>query len=265
MSFRSSVLILILMSLLSLSCGNSSHLTSSTVGGAYEFVLTSNVTGGVTLIEANLSVAGNQSFATGQNQVQILTLQNKIWYVNGVCAGSDPTKNGVIANVGGSNVALTFNEGGNTLPAQGVLTGTTITGNYSVSGSSCAALQGQTGYPAGFDSGGVVGNQVPSLSGTFSGTLNLPNGTDNAAFTLTENSDHTLSVSAMLTGNVDNGTFTLTGAGVGNVMFVSGSVNGAPLNLLGYFDRAGTYTKMPNSLLVFSYDTQSSLGLLLGE
>ena len=263
MAFRSSVLIL--MSLLTLSCGSSNHLTSSAVGGAYEFAVTSNVTGGVTLIEANLSVAGNQSVATGPNQVQILTLQNKIWYVNGVCPGSDPGRNDVTANVGGSNVALTFNEGGNTLPAQGVLTGTTITGNYSVSGSSCAALQGQTGYPAGFDSGGVVGNQVPSLSGTFSGTLSLPNGTDNAAFTLTENSDHTLTVSALLRGNGDNGTFTFTGAGIGNVMFATGSVNGTPLHLFGYFDRAGTYTKMPNSLLVFNYDTQTSSGLLLGE
>ena len=265
MPFRSSVLIL--MSLLTLSCGTSSHLTSSTVGGAYEFAVTSNVTGGVTLIEANLSATGNPSSAKGQNQVQILTLQNKIWYVNGVCAGSDPGQNGVTANVGGSNVALTFDEGGSTLPAQGVLTGTTVTGNYSVSGSSCAALQGQTGYPAGFDSGGVVGNQVPSLSGTFSGTLYLPNGTDNASFTLTENSDHTLTVRASLTGSVDNGTFTFTGAGVGNVMFVSGSVDGGQttLNLLGYFDRAGTYTKMPNSLLVFNYGTQTSSGLLLGE
>ena len=95
--------------------------------------------------------------------------------------------------------------------------------------------------------------------------MNLPNGTDNAALTLTENPDQTLTVSAELTGAVDNGTFTLTGSAVGNVMFVSGSVSGTPLTLFGYFDRTGTYTKMPYSLLVFDYDTQVNAGLLIGQ
>ena len=66
----------------------------------------------------------------------------------------------------------------------------------------------------------------------------------------------------MLTGPVNNGTFTLTGSAVGNVMFVSGSVNGQTLSLLGYFDRTGAYTGMTNSMLVFDYDTTTEIGLL---
>jgi hypothetical protein len=122
-------------------------------------------------------------------------------------------------------------------------------------------LVGEVGFPPGTDSGGFVGNQVTALAGTFSGPLNLPNGTDNAVLTLTENTD-TLSVSADLRGPIDNGTFTLTGSAVGNVSFVSGSVSGQSLSLFGYFDRAGTFTKVPNSLLVF---TQASAGVLIGQ
>jgi len=82
---------------------------------------------------------------------------------------------------------------------------------------------------------------------------------------LTESPDYNLSASLALSGPVDNGTFTLSGTTIGNVMFVSGQVNSSTLTLLGYFDRAGTYTKFPNSLLVFNYDTQSNAGLLVGQ
>lgn len=262
---RVRTILLAALPVLTVACGGNNKLTNSPVSGSYEFVVTSDVTGGVTLVEANLAASGGQSSASGPNQVQILTLENKIWYVNGVCAGSTPGQNSVAASVSGNNVALTFNEGGNALLGQGTLTGTTITGNYSVTDSTCPVLQGLTGFPPGFDSGGYVGNPVPNLTGTFSGTLNLPNGTDNAALTLTENPDQTLTVTTELTGAADNGTFTFTGSAVGNVMFVSGSVNGNTLNLFGYFDRVGAFTNMPNSLLVFDYDTQVKAGLLLGQ
>lgn len=257
--------IVVLTCLFGLSCSSNSHLSNGTISGPYEFVVTSNVTGGTTLVEANLSGNGNQSSATGPTQAQILTFQSKTWYLNGVCSGSNPGRNSVSASVGGSNVALTFDDGGNAVPAQGVLTGTTVTGNYSLTGSSCAALQGQTQYPAGSDSGGFVGNPVANLSGSFSGTLSLPDGVDDVSFTLKENSDHSLGVDAVFTGSVDNETVTFTGTAVGNVMFVTGPVNGTMLNLFGYFDRAGSYTSMPNSLLVFNYDTSASAGLLIGQ
>jgi hypothetical protein len=247
------------------SCSGTSHLTNSAVSGAYEFVVTSNVTGSTTLVEADLAASSGQSTANGPNQVQILTLEKKTWYVNGICAGSSPGQNSLSLNVTGSNIGFALNEGGYAIPGAGVLTGSTITGNYTVTGSTCADLIGVTGYAPGEDTGGFVGNQVPALGGTFVGSLNLPDGTDNAAFTLTENLDYSLTVSAQLTGNLDNGTFQLTGTAIGNIMFVSGSVNGQNLFLLGYFDKVGAYTGTPNSLLVFNYDTLASAGLLLAQ
>jgi hypothetical protein len=110
-----------------------------------------------------------------------------------------------------------------------------------------------------------VGNQVPDLAGTFSGTLTLINGTHNAALALTEGTNQTLTVSAQLNGPADNGTFPLTGSAVGNIMFVSGSVNGQMLSLFGYFDRAGMYTGVPDSMLVFDYNTLAEIGVLVSE
>jgi len=250
---------------LTMACSGNNTLTTPPVSGAYEFVVTSNVTGGVTLVEANLAANGNQSSASGASQVQILTLENKVWYVNGVCPGSTPGQNAVTASVSSNNVALTFNEGGNTLPSQGLISGTTISANYNVTGSTCADLPGTLIYPPGTDQGGIVGNVVPALGGTFSGPLNLPNGTDNAALTLSENADQSLTITAVLNGPVDNGAFTLTGNAVGNIIWVSGSIGGSQVSLFGFYDRAGTYTKFPKSLLVFNYATLTSAGLLIGQ
>jgi hypothetical protein len=228
-------------------------------------VVTSNVTGGVTLIGANFTSNGTQSTANGPSQVQILTLEHKNWYVNGVCAGATPGQNSVAASLSGNAIALAFNQGGNTLPGQGVLTGTTVAGNYSVTGSKCPDLLGSLYVPPGSDFGGFVGNRVPALAGTFSGSLNLPTGADNAALTLTEDTNQALTVSAALSGPVDNGTFAFTGSAVGNIMFVSGSINGQALSWFGYFDRTGAYTGIPNSILVFDYNTFAQIGLLIGQ
>lgn len=262
---KSRAIVLALIAMLSVSCGGHSSLASPNISGAYEFTVTSNVTGGVTLVEANLATSGSQSAASGANQVQILTLENKLWYVNGSCVGSTPGQNSLATNASQNKVTLAFNEGGNNWSGHGTLAGTTINANYSVTNSACPDLIGTPQYPPGTDQGGIVGNQVQDLAGTFSGSLNLPSGTDDAALTLTESPDHSLTVSAVLKGVVDNGTFTLTGTAIGNVMFVSGTISGHSVSLFGYYDRTGTYTKLPNSLLVFDYDTGAADGLLLGQ
>ncbi len=256
----------VLLGLMMTACGgNSKSTTNSVVSGAYEFVVTSTVTGGTTFVEANMTANGNQSVANGPTQAQILTLENKNWYVNGICPGATPGQNSVTANVTASNIDLTFSQGGNPLPGQGVLTGATVTGSYSVTGSKCPDLIGSITVPPGTDFGGFVGNRVPDLAGTFSGALSLTNGTHNAALTLTEGTNQVLTVSAQLNGPADNGTFPFTGSAVGNVMFVSGSVNGQALSWFGYYDRSGTYTGIPNSMLVFDYGTLAKIGLLIGN
>ncbi len=259
------------MSVLALLCfsigcgGGSSTLATSPVSGAYEFVVTSNVTGSTTLVEVNLSADGNQSKAAGPSEVQVLALENKTWYLNGLCFGATPGQNSLTTNLSGNNVAVTFNEGGNAFGAAGVLTGTTLSGNYSVSDRKCPDLIGIVDVPTGFDSGGFIGNAVPPLAGTFSGSLNFPAGTENTALTLTEAKDHSLKVKATLTGIPGNGTFQLSGSAVGNVMFVSGMVNGQNISLFGFFDSTGSLTGMPKSLQVFDYSTLTNLGLLMGS
>lgn len=250
---------------LTLGCGgrSSTVTSSSSISGAYEFVVTSNVTGSTTLIEANLKANSGQSVASGPSQVQILARENKVWYVNGICFGSTPGQNTVSTNLSGNNITVAFDQGGNSFGGPGVMTGTTITGNYSVTGSSCPDLVGLVGVaPPGSDFGGFIGNQVPPLAGTFAGVLNLPSGADNASLTLTEDTQYGLTVKAGLKGPMDNGTFTFSGSAVGNVMFISGSINGSPLKLFGYYDPAGSFTGVVNSLLVFDYDTSTQAGLL---
>jgi hypothetical protein len=255
---------LALLLTLTIGCGGSGMPVSSTgISGAYEFVVTSNITGGTTLVEANLAAGGS---ASGPTKVQILTQENKAWYLNGVCFGATPGQNGVSSNISGSNIAVTFNEGGNTFTGQGTLVGNMVSGNYTVNNSKCPDLIGVPGFvPAGYDSGGFTGSPVPALSGSFSGTLTLPDGADNAVLTLTEAGNRDLTVSAVLSGPTDNGTFAFSGTAVGNVMLVSGTINGNTLSLFGYFDSAGTYTGIANSLLVFNYGTQVNAGLLLKQ
>lgn len=199
----------------------------------------SNTTSGsTTLIEANLSANGAQSSASGPSQVQTATRLNGVWYVNGACSSSSPGQNSITGTVSGSSITLTFNEGGNVFTGQGTLTGTTVSGTYSGTNSNCS------------DSGTFTGTQVPNLAGTFSGILNFPSGSDQVTATLTEGTGYALTVQTTLSG-ADNGSFTFSGSAVANVMFVSGSVNGNPFSLFGYFDSAGTYTGTPNSIQVF--------------
>jgi len=219
--------------------GGGSSGSSQGISGSYEFVATSNTTSGsTTLIEANLSANGAQSSASGPSQVQTATRLNGVWYVNGACSSSSPGQNSITGTVSGSSITLTFNEGGNTFTGQGTLNGTTVSGTYSGTNSNCS------------DSGTFTGAQVPNLAGTFSGVLNFPSGSDQVTATLTEGTGYGLTVQTTLSG-ADNGSFTFSGSAVANVMFVSGSVNGNPFSLFGYFDSTGTYTGTPNSIQVF--------------
>jgi len=154
--------------------------------------------------------------------------------------------------VSGSSISLTFNEGGNVFTGQGTLSGNTISGTYSGTNSDCS------------DSGTFTAAQVPNLSGAFSGTLTFPDGEDQVTATLTEGSNYSLTIQTTLTG-ADNGTFTFSGSAVANVAFVSGSINGSPFSLFGYFDSSGTYTGTPNSIAVFDYGTLDYEGLLVKQ
>jgi hypothetical protein len=237
---KASFVALALVLLFGVGCGGGSS-SSGSISGPYEFVATSDTTSGwTTLIGANLSASGAQTSASGSSQVQTATLLSAAWYVNGdgECPNPSPGQNSITGSVTGGDVALAFNEGGNVYTGQGTMNGSTISGTYSGTNSNCS------------DSGTFTGTQVPNLSGTFFGTLTLPSGSDQVTATLTEGSGNSLTVQTTLTG-ADNGTFTFSGSAVANIMLVSGSINGNPLALFGYFDRTGTYTGTANSIQVF--------------
>jgi hypothetical protein len=222
-------------------CGGGSS-SSGSISGPYEFVATSNTTSGwTTLIEADLAANGPQTSATGPNQVQTATRLNGVWYVNGdgQCPYSLPGQNSVEGTVSGSDITLTFNEGGNVFTAEGAVSGSSISGTYSGGNSDCS------------DSGTFTGTRVPNLSGTFSGTLNFPSGADQVTATLTETAGNVLTVQTTLSG-ADNGTFGFTGSAIGNVMFVSGTVNEDQFSLFGYFDSTGVYNGTADSIQVFN-------------
>lgn len=229
-------------------------------------MITSNVTGGITLVEANLSGNGTQKAASGPAQVQILTLENKIWYLNGICAGSSPGDNSVNANVNNSgSFSVTFDEGGNAITGQASLLGSTISGSYALTGSSCPDLVGNLGYPNGYDTGGFTGTPVPSITGNFAGSLNLPEGAENTLLSIQSNPDQTVTIQASLTGESESGVFTFSGPLTGNVMLVSGTINGTTRTWLGLYDSTGRFTGTANSVLIFDYDVSAKAGLLLKQ
>jgi hypothetical protein len=219
--------------------------------GAWEFVAHSTATSGATtLIESDLTADGNQTSANGPNAVQTATYLGGTWYINGDCVSATPGQNSVSGTVTNNTISLTFNEGGNLFTGQGTISGNTISGTYSGTNPSCS------------DSGTFTATQVPNLSGTFSGTLAFPSGADQVTATLTESGNYALSFQTTLSGT-DNGNFLFSGFAVANASFVSGTVNGNPFSLFGYFDASGTYTGTPNSIAVFDDSTLQYYGLLV--
>jgi hypothetical protein len=113
--------------------------------------------------------------------------------------------------------------------------------------------------------GDVEGQKCTSvLGGLFCGTLIFNSGSDNVTAKLSEGSGYSLTVQTTLSG-ADNGNFTFSGSAVANVMFVSGTVDGTPFSLFGYFDSKGAYTGVPNSIAVFDYNTLAYEGLLVEQ
>jgi hypothetical protein len=230
----------VVISLFGIGCGGGSSAAGS-ISGSYEFVATSTTTSGwTTLIEANLAGNGAQTSASGPSQVQTATRLNGVWYVNGdgQCPYSLPGQNSIEGTVSGSDITLTFNEGGNVFTGEGMVNGSSISGTYSGGNSDCS------------DSGTFTGTKVQNLAGTYTGTLNFPSGADSVTATLTETAGNALTMQTTLSG-ADNGSFTFAGSAVGNVMFVSGTVNGNQFSLFGYFDSSGVYNGTEDSIQVF--------------
>lgn len=213
------------------------------LAGSYEFTGKSTIAPTATrFTEANLSAKGSQLSASGPSQVQAAAFFNQIWYVNGGCTTyPSPGQNSITGTISGNEVILTFNEGGIEYAAQGVISGQTITGTYVGSNPQCQ------------DSGTFTATLAHPPAGSFSGTLNVLSGPDQVSATITQGSDHAVTLQVSVSG-ADNGTFRLSGSQVGNVMLVAGSLNGTPISWFGYYDAAGLYTGTANSIAVIDYE-----------
>jgi len=93
-----------------------------------------------------------------------------------------------------------------------------------------------------------VSNLVPNgtYSGFFSGG-SLPVG--NIVLTINSGTNYQLSASITVNGS---GPYTLTGQLVGNILLLSGTVEGNPVSFQMYYDGTGSFTGVANSLTVFT-------------
>jgi hypothetical protein len=215
------------------------------ISGPWEFVAHSfQQTGYSTLIETNLQESGGTLNANGASQIVLVGVHpTGGLYFGGLCPG-----NGVDALTGSISkanvVSLTLTEGSTAYTFTGSLTGTTtaISGTYAYSSGDCE------------DNGTFTAQKANALTGTYSGTLILPSGTDAATVTLTE-TPLSFSVSIALTG-ANNETDTLTGEVVANVFLVQGTVAGESVSYYGYYD------VLENSLYLVNALNGDALGIL---
>jgi hypothetical protein len=243
-------LLLVLLALLP-GCGGGSSSSSSTtttatipqIAGSWEIKMQSvEQPGYSTLIETNMQQSSGTLSASGGNQIILIGEHpSGGLYFGGNC--SPVGTNTFTGTVSSSDaVTITLTENATVYPLTGTVTGTgkTMTGTYKFQSGIC------------HDSGSFVGQQVAQISGTYSGTLNLPNASDTASAVMAEvpgGFTETLTLAG-----VDNETDTLTGFVVGSVFSVQGTVEGQSVSYYGYYDS--------NENAVFMVDATS--GNLLG-
>lgn len=212
------------------------------IAGSWEFIAYSNTPGakatgievalqeGQVLLNGIETPSGQVSASTAQ--IAFLTLNPTSGDVVSFGGPCSPTASPSNSLTDGSVSAFngpfnfTFTENGNTFNVTGTLAGdgqSLLSGTYSSpNGSAC------------IDSGTIIGMVVPKLSGTFVGSLTLPDGTnDSATATLSESSSGNLTINLVLTGT-DNSSFTMTGPVTGNSFSVQGTFQGQTVQYYGY-------------------------------
>jgi hypothetical protein len=223
----------LVLALLALSPGCGGGASSSTtptptipqIAGSWEIKLQSvEHPGYSTLIETNMQQSSGTLSASGGNQIVLIGEHpSGGLYFGGNC--SPVGTNSFTGTISSSNaVTITLTENATVYTLTGTVTGTgkTMTGTYTFQSGTC------------HDSGSLSGQQVAQISGTFSGTLSLPNAIDTASAAMAEvpgGFTETLTLAG-----ADNETDTLTGFVVGSVFSVKGTVEGQSASYYGYYD-----------------------------
>jgi hypothetical protein len=230
--------------------GGSSSSTTTTatipqIAGSWEIKLQSvEQPGYATLIETNMQQSSGTLSASGGNQIMLIGEHpSGGLFFGGNCSpvGTN-TFTGSVSSADTVTITLTENATVYTLTGTVTGTGETMTGTYTFTSGTC------------HDSGSFTGQQVAQISGTYSGTLNLPNASDTASAIMAEvpgGFTETLTLAG-----VDNETDTLAGFVVGSVFSVQGTVEGQSVSYYGYYDSS------ENAVFMVDATSGNLLGIL---
>jgi len=235
---------------ITLGCGGastSSHGTTpppngSLTSGAWQFNNSQGQSSSEgTLLDFNLSQSGTtisagstSCFDYGVNQPPYSGPGG----LEGVTMDGAPTCGGVSGSISGSTVTLTWNTNTTftgTLNSNGSITGTSnngITNNFTAS---------------------PVSSLVPN--GTYSGTFSEGFPGD-IVLTTSSGTNYQLTGTMMVSGS---GPYSLTGQLLGNILLLSGTVEGQPASFQMYYDATGSITGTAHSITAFTNSGGSTM------
>jgi len=209
-----------------LAAQSSGEFTGPNVSGTWEIVATStSAPGNSLLMETNFAQSGSAVSATSKS-ILLVGFPNggggagDAAYIGGLCPANGT--DGITATLTNSgSLKYSLSEGGNMFSGTGVATTKTMSGTYQSGAGTCS------------DSGTFVGTQIPTLDQlNFSSCGNQQEPYIETA-AVAEKLDHTLSLSGTYNGTP----FTLSGSRLGNVMNVTGDLNGQTTHVYVYFSQ----------------------------
>jgi hypothetical protein len=213
--------------------GNS---TSYDLSGSWEIVATSTENPGVlSVVEFNATQQGNGNITAPVQEFIFGTPATVLGNCFGVIPGNPQGNVTATVENSNSNITGTFTEtspqgGSASFSIQAPLaSNTTFSGNFiGATGNSTACA----------DAGTFVATQTASLSGTYSGQLTYPDGSqETVSVTMTEDPAYNVTVTGTATGGMQDGPINLTGTVTGNLAVLSGtSKSGQPLTLFAWWD-----------------------------
>ena len=213
----------------------------SLASGAWQFNQSQPSNEG-TLLVFNLSQSGTQISAVGSTSCFDYGVNQPPYSgpggLEGVVMDGAPTCGGVSGSISGNSVTITWNTDTTftgTLNSNGSITGTSnngITNNFTAS---------------------PVSSLVPN--GTYSGTFSEGFPGD-IVLTTSSGTNYQLTGTMMVSGS---GPYSLTGQLLGNILLLSGTVEGQPASFQMYYDATGSMTGTAHSIAAFTNSGGSTM------
>jgi hypothetical protein len=239
--------VLMLLALM-LGCGGAGSSSStpppngSLASGAWQFNQSQPSSEG-TLLDFNLTQSGTAISAAGSTSCFDYGVNQPPYSgpggLEGVVINGDPTCGGVSGSISGSTVTVTWN------------TDTTFTGTLNSNGS----ITGTTSNNGATNSFTASPVSSPVPNGTYSGTFSEGFSGD---IVLTTSSGANYQLTGTMTVN-GNGPYSLTGQLLGNILLLSGTVEGQPASFQMYYDATGSLTGTAHSITAFTNSGGSTM------